>query len=351
MRFHVVSLPHTNTTYEFSSCAFTEKVRKFCIMMKSLGHTVFIYAGEKNEAPCDEHICCIPEELRLKALKGEHISKASFDWSLPHWKIFNLNVINGIRQRKEPKDFICVIGGLAAKPVADAFPDLMCVEFGIGYEGCFAKFRVFESYAWMHTIYGREGNSPNAVDGRWFDAVIPGYFEVNLFPFSETKEDFYLFVGRLIERKGVQIAADACKAKGAKLIVAGVGDFKPDYGECIGEVGPEKRGELMSKATATFAPTIYIEPFGNVVVESHACGTPTLTTDWGAFTETNEHGKTGFRCRSLGEFIEGMETVKTLDPYAIRQRALDIYSLEATAIKYDKYFNHLNKLWGKGWFE
>ena len=54
MRFHVVSLPHTNTTESFAVCAYTEKVRKFCIMMKALGHTVYLYAGEQNEAPCDE---------------------------------------------------------------------------------------------------------------------------------------------------------------------------------------------------------------------------------------------------------------------------------------------------------
>ena len=51
IRFHLVSLPHTNTTEAFSSCAFTEKVRKFAAMMKGLGHEVILYAGEFNEAP------------------------------------------------------------------------------------------------------------------------------------------------------------------------------------------------------------------------------------------------------------------------------------------------------------
>ena len=47
MRFHVVSLPHTNTTLDFSACAYTEKVRKFCVMMQGLlGHEVFLYAGQ-----------------------------------------------------------------------------------------------------------------------------------------------------------------------------------------------------------------------------------------------------------------------------------------------------------------
>ena len=59
MRFHVVGLPHTQTTKEYVNCAFTEKVRRFCLMMKDLGHEVYLYAGEENEAPCDELITCI----------------------------------------------------------------------------------------------------------------------------------------------------------------------------------------------------------------------------------------------------------------------------------------------------
>ncbi len=64
MRFHVVSLPHTQTTTEYTSCAFTEKVRRFCIMMKSMGHEVYLYSGEYNQAPCDEH----PEHERFAGL-------------------------------------------------------------------------------------------------------------------------------------------------------------------------------------------------------------------------------------------------------------------------------------------
>lgn len=50
MVFHFVSLPHTQTTLEYEACAYTSKVRKFCNMMKSLGHTVYLYASVENEA-------------------------------------------------------------------------------------------------------------------------------------------------------------------------------------------------------------------------------------------------------------------------------------------------------------
>lgn len=350
MRFHLISLPHTHTTLEFSACAFTEKVRKFAIMMMDRGHDVFLYAGEKNEAPCTEHIVCISEAERLAHVGGKSFIEASFDPNTPGWRTFNSRVIPAIRERAQSQDFICVIGGFAHKPIADAFPDMMTVEFGIGYGGTFAKYRVWESYAWMHTCYGAatKGN-PNAADGQWFDAVIPGYFEVEQFPFSDEKDDYFFFIGRLTDRKGYQIAADVCERLGKRLIVAGQGT-PPSYGDYVGLVGPEERGRLMAHAHAVFVPTIYIEPFGNVAVEAQACGTPVITTDWGAMTETVIEGVTGFHCRTFGEFCAATEKVKDLSPYACRNHAIRNYSLPVIGEKYERYFQRLQTLWGKGWY-
>lgn len=349
MRFHLVSLPHTHTTDEFSACAFTEKVRKFAIMMTDLGHEVFLYAGAANEAPCTEHIACLSEEARRAATAGNHYCMASFDASLPHWRTFNGNVIREIGQRIQPQDFICLIGGYSHKAIADAFPHHMAVEFGIGYPGTFAKYRVFESYAWMHTVYGAQARDPAAADGVWFDDVIPGYFEVERFPFSAEKDDYYFFIGRLIDRKGYNIAAEVCQKLGKRLLIAGQGT-PPKYGEYLGVIGPEERGQIMARAKAVFVPTTYIEPFGNVAVEAQGCGTPVISTDWGAMTETVEQGKTGFRCRTFRQFLEAAENVGTLDPHYIRQRAINTYSLGVIGRRYDDYFRRLLTLWGEGWY-
>lgn len=349
MRFHVVSLPHSQTTRAFSACAFGEKVRKFCMMMKARGHTVYLYAGEQNEAPCDELITCISEKERLASLGGKHFTQASFDSSLPHWRKFNANVIAGITARAQPQDFICLIGGVAHKPIADALPHLTTVEFGIGYPGTFAKYRVWESYAWMHTCYGSANPNAASANGQWFDAVIPSYFDPAEFPFRAKSDDYFLFVGRLIERKGLDVAVETCKRLGARLIVAGPGE-PPDGVEYAGVVGPEERGRLMAGAKALFAPTIYVEPFGSVAMEAHACGTPVISTDWGAFTETVQQGVTGFRCRSLQEFVDAAKSVDTLDRTAIRDRAHALWSLDVVGEQYERYFERLLTLWGGGWY-
>jgi glycosyltransferase involved in cell wall biosynthesis len=356
MRFHVVSLPHTQVSSAYASCAYTEKVRKFCRMMHERGHTVILYAGEQNEAPCTEHVVCISEAERLAACGGGHFTSAPFNPSLPHWKKFNGRVIAELKDRLDKTDFICVIAGIAHKPICEAYPNHLNVEFGIGYGGTFANYRVWESYAWMHHCYGydlaKAGRGAHDADGKWFDAVIPGYLEPESFPVVTKKQPYLLYVGRMIERKGIAVAVQVAKACGYPLIMAGPGtppkDNVVDY---VGEVGPAERADLMGNARALLAPTVYLEPFGNVVVEAQACGTPTITTDWGAFTETNVNGLTGFRCHVLQEFVNAVEAVERLDPVKIATRARALYSLDAIGAQYQRYFERLSLLWKAGWPE
>ena len=317
--------------------------------MTNLGHEVYLYAGEQVEAPVTKLITCISEERRAQAVGNSHYTQASFDTNALHWRIFNTNVIRLMQRDLEPQDFICLIGGTAHKEIADKYPNHLSVEFGVGYGGVFSKYRVFESYAWMHSIYAGWKN-PTTVDGQFFDTVIPGYLEPEMFPLGDGDGDYYLYIGRMIERKGYNIAQEVCQRLGKRLILAGPGEAK-GYGEFVGSVGPEQRAELMGGAIAIFAPTLYIEPFGNVVIESQACGTPTITTDWGAFTETNINGFTGYRCRTLKDFIEAAEKVKTLDRAKIRQHTIENYSLDVIAKRYEDYFLRLSTLWEDGWYQ
>lgn len=350
MRFHVVSLPHTQTTAAFPSCAFTQKVVRFAKMMTDLGHEVFLYAGDQNEAPCTEHISCISEKRRAEIVGGKHYTEA--DWNHPHWQGFNANVIGQMYERIEPRDFICLIGGYSHKPIADAFPNHLSVEFGIGYAGTFAKYRVFESYAWMHTVYGSDPGGPAGKDGSWWDAVIPNQFEdpdQTLGPIG-SDGGYALYVGRLIDRKGYRVAQEVCEHKGVKLILAGPGP-QSGYGEFVGEVDAHRRNQLMAGARCLFAPTQYIEPFGTVHIEAMACGTPIISTDWGVFPDTVQNGVHGFRCRTFREFCDALDQVAGLDRKRIRDDAFARFSMPVVAKQYESYFTRLSTLWGQGWYE
>ena len=134
-----------------------------------------------------------------------------------------------------------------------------------------------------------------------------------------------------------------------RSVIAGQG-IPPEYGEYVGVVGTEDRAKLMGGAIAVFTPTIYVEPFGTVAVEAQACGTPVISTDWGAFTETVIDGITGYRCHTLQEFVDAAEKVKSLSRQGISQYAKNRYGLKTVGLMYEKYFNRLSSLWEDGWY-
>ncbi len=350
LTFHVIALPHTQVTQDYFSCAYTAKVHGFVRMMRSLGHTVYLYAGEITTADPTELITCISEEERAKAVGNNHFTSTSFDNKLPHWQTFNNNAIKEIGKRIDKKDFICIIGGLAQKPVADAFPLHLSVEWGIGYSGTFAKYKVFESYAWKHAVYAQHRNAAD-VDVNFFDTVINPYFDPNIFSMQLEKKDYYVYLGRLTQRKGIDIASQVCERLGVELILGGTGDYRPKYGTYIGNVKAEDRGELLGGAIAAFSPTIYLEPGCNSHLEALACGTPVITTDLGIFTETVENGFNGYRCNSFFEFIKAAEDVTKLDHRMIATDAYVNFSMDVIKYKYERYFYKLLTLWKDGWYQ
>jgi glycosyltransferase involved in cell wall biosynthesis len=333
MRFHTPALPGQPVTRENSRCAFTQKVRKFKPMMQALGHEVIIYGGgAEADVECDPFDSPPPFEAEA-------------------WKPFNDRVIAAIGERAEPGDILGLMCGRCQAPIAAEFPEMLPCEYGIGYAGCFADFKVFESYAWMHTVYGQTRGTDSAY-GSFFDAVIPGYFDTREFPEHRFGGDDYLvFVGRMIERKGPHIAAEVAERLGLPLFLAGEGDFVPSYGEFLGPLGPDERSELIAGARALLAPTIYVEPFGNTAVEAQLCGTPAITTDWGAYPETVEHGVSGYRCHTLAEFIEAVEQAPSLDHEFIRAQAQSLWGMEAVGPRYETYFRRLELVRGAGWYE
>ncbi len=367
-RFHVVGLPHTVVSREFSPCAYTGKVLRFCDMMKSLGHEVFLYAGgDTTEAKCDEFISCISlaEQDKYFGATDWHKDMFPITWegNEPYWIEMNTNAIAEIKKRGKLKDFVCLIGGSCQMPIIQELngKGYICMEFGVGYKGIVAPFRVFESNAWKNHVYGLQ----KIENGQSFDTVIPNYFDIEDFPFreKEEKEDYFLYIGRMITRKGANIAVEATGKKGAKLKMAGQGilkvegnhyttqefDFYGDHIEYVGTVGVKERFELMSKAKAVFVLTNYIGPFEGVHIEAALCGTPCITSDNGVFTETITNGFNGYRTKTMGEVLWAMDNVDQLNRKDIREWAVRNFSLDRVKYMYHYYFEQLYTLWGEGW--
>jgi glycosyltransferase involved in cell wall biosynthesis len=352
----LLGLAHTKTNADFSCCAYTQKVAKLARMLPQIGETIH-YGAEGSVVPC-EHVTVISDEEQ-EGVYGRWDWRADYNHSAVEDlanAIFKDRAEAAIRERVQPGDFLLVTFGNYQRALADALAVPLTVESGIGYEGLFARFRVFESYAWMHYMYGRM----DVADGCWYDAVIPNYFDPADFQFqpkaADRPEAYLLYVGRLIERKGIAVAMQVAAAAGMRLVVAGPGDpallgisTHPSV-RFVGPVQPTQRSVLMGAATALLAPTTYIEPFGGVAVEAQMCGTPVITTDWGAFTETVEHGVTGFRCRTFDDFLFAVRTAPRLDRRAIRERAVRLYSLERATQMYREYFSKLADMAREGWY-
>jgi len=359
--FHILGVPHTISVREYSSCAFTQKIVKLCKMLKSRGHTVFHYGHEDSRVDCHEHVTVTKRYDLDKAYRDHDWRKKgppTYHLDDHAYKTFQAKATTALKIRKKPGDFLLCPFGDGHKPIADAHSDMIICEPGIGYiGGGFAKFRVFESYSIMHRYLGLR--SPEI---RWYDAVIPNYFDLDDFEFSSTKDNYFLFFGRVDAWKGINIAIQIVEEVGGRLVVAGPGGFtgkepltdRPvsEYTQMVGVVAPEHRKHLMARAKATIAASTFLEPFCGVQIESMLSGTPVISTDWGAFAEYNLHGVTGYRCRTFEHFTWAARNIHTIDPYACRSWAERNFSLDRVAEMYDEYFYSVSNIFaGKGWYQ
>ncbi len=352
---HLVSLPHTQVTSQYVSCAYTQKCRKLAIMMQNLGYEVFVYGSEDFDPQIKNPVSVITKAEQHRYFGDndhtKHFYNITWGPQEAHWVHFNNNVIGEINKRIKDKDIICHFAGVCQKQITDAFPNHQGVEAGIGYSGVYSKFRVFESYAWLNYVHGTLNND----EGDFYETVIPNYWDPSEFPFNE-RGDYFLYIGRLISRKGYHIAQEVCEKMGKRLILAGQMDKGQEfngYGEYVGTVNTEERGELMSKAIAVFTPTTYLGPFEGTHVEAQLCGVPVITTPFGVYNETISDGFNGMRCYTFSDFKAAVGWSTSLTEQHrkdIRANAQKKWSMDEVAKQYDVYFNRLQDLYGKGWY-
>lgn len=149
----------------------------------------------------------------------------------------------------------------------------------------------------------------------------------DLYRYRAVQGDHLVFVGRISHEKRVDRAIDIAKRAGRKLYIAAKVDpsdrayFEAQVQpllnhpliEYIGEVGEREKGELLRNAYAFLFPIDWPEPFGLVMIESLACGTPVVAFPCGSVPEIIRHGETGFIVRSVEEAVSALLHVADLD--------------------------------------
>ena len=357
--FHLLGLANVETHKQNSSCPFTQKVIRLAEILKGNGHTVYFYGVEGSEVACDKFIPVSTKEI-LKKTYGDFDRSTNFFQYDPNdyaHQYFNKNAIVAISENRQDRDILLSPMGANQKPISDAV-QLLTIEPGIGYSGISpTAYHVFESYAWMHYMYGLH----KIENGVWYDAVIPNYYDPIDFPYQPIKQDYLLYLGRITGRKGVQVASEVAKATGNQLYVVGQGSLDnprenlslsfEKHIKYHSAVGPKERAELLGNAKAVLMPTYYLEPFGSVCVEAQFCGTPVVTSDWGAFPETVLHGVTGYRCRTFEEFCWAVKNIDQIKSNSCRQWAEKNYSMARVGKMYEEYFQKVYNLFDKGWYQ
>jgi glycosyltransferase involved in cell wall biosynthesis len=175
------------------------------------------------------------------------------------------------------------------------------------------------------------------------------------YPYDEGNDGYLLFLGRMSPDKGAHHAVRIARETGLPLKLAGkmhdreeVEHFdatvRPYLGggiEYVGEVSHDEKVELLQRALLTVFPIQWPEPFGLVMVESMACGTPVLATALGAVPEVVEHGRSGIIADSVDELIPLVAEAAGLDRAQVRAVAEERFSSDRMVAEYEAAYARL----------
>ena len=179
-------------------------------------------------------------------------------------------------------------------------------------------------------------------------ANVPNALDFSLYPCKPHPGDYLLFLGRMSPDKGAHRAIAVAMEADLPLKLAGKKRepkerryfaelVEPHLGERIeylGEVTHGEKVELLQNARATLFPIEWEEPFGLVMIESMACGTPVIATRHGAVPEVIEHGRSGVIVDDYREMPAALEAADRLDPVECRRYVEERFSVERMVADY-----------------
>ena len=321
-------------------------------MMRAQGYEVIEYSNYGSESEASKHVEILSEKefdkLYGSRSESDFYGDVAVVGSEGH-QLFESKLIPRLQSHLSDKDIICHPFGHAHSRIVDLFSNNRHIETGIGYPTTMPNaFHVYESYAWMHYHQGKEKR--NGINYEW---VVPNYFDIDEWEPSYEPGTYLAFLGRICSMKGLDTIKELANHTKWPILLCGQGDPSPWDHKNITYLGPisgKERSAFLRNARAALMPTVFTEPFGGSGVEAMLCGTPLISVDYGAFTETVVEGVTGYRCHTLGDWVDALDKVGDLDRKEIAKISRDRYSLETCGKKYDRIFNDLYDLSDSGWY-
>lgn len=205
--------------------------------------------------------------------------------------------------------------------------------------------------SYVHLVSISRAQRSAAPELPWFDTVHNG-LNLSKFPYSEHRGDHAIFLGRMSPDKGAHVAIDIAQAAGVRIKLAGkvTEDLEHEYFETyvrprlgpdvewLGELGGSEKESALSQAACLLFPLQWDEPFGLVVLEALACGTPVLSLNRGAVPELMVDGVTGFVRDTPEELVPLFAQLGSIAPADCRRHVEQEFSMVATVEGYERVY-------------
>jgi glycosyltransferase involved in cell wall biosynthesis len=176
---------------------------------------------------------------------------------------------------------------------------------------------------------------------------------VSEFAFTEKADDYLIYFGRIHHDKGAAEAIQIARQTNRRLLMAGIIQDANYYREkvepfidneqivYVGHAGPEKRQELLGKASALLHPINFNEPFGMSVAEAMLCGTPVIAFNKGSMPELIKHQETGFLVNTVDEAAEAVSNLTSINRQNCRDWAKANFSSEKMVDDYYRLYQQI----------
>jgi len=182
-------------------------------------------------------------------------------------------------------------------------------------------------------------------------SVVHNGIDLDKFSFKKDPKDYFVYLGYITEDKGAHIAVKVAKKANIKLKLAGSCSGCKDYFkekvkpylkkgkiEYVGAVNPQERNRLLGGAKAILVPLQWEEPFGLVMIEAMACGTPVIGFDRAAVSEIVEDGKTGYVVDSEKDMVRAIKKIGEIKRENCRSHVEKYFTVQKMADEYEKVY-------------
>jgi glycosyltransferase involved in cell wall biosynthesis len=317
-----------------------EVVRLLCTGLTERGHDVTLFAPPGSES-CADVVPVLeephPDDIQKAQFEADHVARA-------------FGEIDAAAERGEPFDVIHDHVGHTALAMADRVSaPLVHTLHGPFTDDARRFYAEHGAKACIVAISQAQlDHAPPEMGG---GRVVPNPIDCAEWPFRAEKDDFLLWIGRMSPDKGPHRAIVAAREAGAPLVLAGpiqpgqerffAEEVEPGLGdgvEYIGEADAERKRELYLGARALLMPIRWQEPFGLVMVEALACGTPVIAFPEGSAPEVVQHGETGFVVDDEHEMAAAVGRLDAIDPAACRRACEDRFGVSTVVRGYEEVY-------------